>query len=129
MAKQFLLDINTVIYYLNSTLPRKSLDLLDISLVNACNISVITKIEVLGWEAPNPADNIVYEEFIGIASIFSLSDDIVNKTIELRKNYKIKLPDAIIAATAMVENLILVSRNDSDFVKIQGLDYQNPFNW
>ena len=129
MAKQFLLDTNTVIYYLNSSLPEKSLDLLDVSIATSCNISVITKIEVLGWMPPNPSDSVIYEDFIQNASVSPLSEDIVNQTIALRKLYKIKLPDAIIAATAMVQNLILVSRNDSDFVKINGLDYQNPFNW
>lgn len=49
------------------------------------------------------------------------------QTIEVRKNYRIKLPDAIIAATAMVHGFTLVSRNDADFGKITGLKYWNPF--
>ncbi|MBK8704770.1 MAG: PIN domain-containing protein [Saprospiraceae bacterium] len=46
--------------------------------------------------------------------VLSLTDDVVQK---LRKQYKIKLPDAIIAATALVYDLTLVTRNISDFQK------------
>ncbi len=49
------------------------------------------------------------------------------KTVEIRKLYKIKLPDAIIAATAMTNNLILLSRNVSDFNQIDGLNLINPW--
>jgi predicted nucleic acid-binding protein len=50
------------------------------------------------------------------------------KTVEIRKIYKIKLPDAIIAAIALVYNLILVTRNTNDFKNIGGLQLENPFN-
>jgi len=40
---------------------------------------------------------------------------------------KIKLPDAVIAATALVHGLELISRNESDFKKIPGLAVVNPF--
>ena len=51
-----------------------------------------------------------------------------SSSIELRKARKIKLPDAIIAATAIVHDLILVSRNDKDFAAIPSLRYSNPFS-
>ena len=50
-----------------------------------------------------------------------ISQEVTLKTIELRKDYKIKLPDALIAATTLVFNFTLVSRNVSDFKKIAGL--------
>ena len=61
------------------------------------------------------------------ALVIELNDDIVNKTIELRIEYKLKTPDAIIAATALVYNMILITRNLSDFGKVQGLTIINPF--
>jgi predicted nucleic acid-binding protein len=61
--------------------------------------------------------------------LLGLSDEIVNETIELRKTKRMKLPDAIIAATAIVHNLCLVSRNDKDFDKIPNLFYTNPYNF
>lgn len=42
-------------------------------------------------------------------------------------DYKIKLPDAIIAATALANNKILVTRNVDDFMKVKSLEIFNPF--
>jgi predicted nucleic acid-binding protein len=50
----------------------------------------------------------------------------VNKTIAIRKSKTIKLPDAIIAATALTYSLILVTSNTSDFKNIQGLNVIDP---
>lgn len=61
------------------------------------------------------------------SNVFSLYDEVVEKTIELRRLYKVKLPDAIIAATAIVFELTLISRNDKDFIQIPELKYINPF--
>ncbi|MFY8003432.1 MAG: PIN domain-containing protein [Chitinophagaceae bacterium] len=48
-------------------------------------------------------------------------------TAELRKNFKIKLPDAIIAATAIVNELTLITRNTNDFKHINILRTINPW--
>jgi predicted nucleic acid-binding protein len=45
----------------------------------------------------------------------------------LRKKYKIKLPDAIIAATAIVNDFTLISHNFKDFLKITELHFINPY--
>jgi hypothetical protein len=50
----------------------------------------------------------------------------LKKTIEIRKTYKTKLPDAIIAATAMVYGFTMISRNLKDFKDITGLEVVNP---
>ncbi|GAO27811.1 hypothetical protein [Geofilum rubicundum] len=52
---------------------------------------------------------------------------IVVKTIELRKIIKIALPDAIIAATALVYDLTLLSRNTKDFIDVPNLKIRNPW--
>ena len=52
---------------------------------------------------------------------------IVAKTIQLRQKQKIKLPDAVIAATALVDGLKLISRNTKDFKNIKGLEIVNPY--
>lgn len=56
------------------------------------------------------------------SNVIPLHDAIVQKTIEFRKTYKIKLPDAVIAATTLVHGLTLITRNISDFEKIQELE-------
>lgn len=58
--------------------------------------------------------------------VLGLSDDIVEQTIEIKKENKIKTPDAIIAATAILNQLTLILRNTKDFYEIDGLEVLNP---
>nr|MBK9650605.1 PIN domain-containing protein [Bacteroidota bacterium] len=53
---------------------------------------------------------------------------IADQAILLRQEYKIKTPDAILAATAILGDYTLVSHNDKDFKKIVSLKYLNPFS-
>jgi predicted nucleic acid-binding protein len=85
------------------------------------NVSVITKIEVLGFNAPLEHYQLL-SNFINDATVVNLTDEIVDLTINIRKKHRTKLPDAIIAATAMGHNLILITRNISDFKDIEGLE-------
>ena len=62
------------------------------------------------------------------AIVLQLSNAIVEKTIEIRKSVRIKLPDAIIAATALVHGYTLLTRNVSDFSNVTGLTVINPFS-
>jgi predicted nucleic acid-binding protein len=90
---------------------------------NEPNISIINKIELLGFSIVTP--EII--EFTDSTNIINLTEDVANQTISLRKKCKIKLPDAIIAATALVYNLTLISRNSRDFDGIDGLEFVNPY--
>ncbi len=47
--------------------------------------------------------------------------------IEIKQIAKIAIPDAIIAATTLTNNLILVTRNENDFKKIGKISIYNPF--
>jgi len=60
--------------------------------------------------------------------VLELNENIKNKAIEVRRNYKIKLPDALIAATALVHDLELITRNTKDFENIKELKVKNPWN-
>ena len=90
------------------------------------HISVISQIEVLRFN-DTPANEKVLADFVDSSVIYPLSPGIVQRTIELCKHSKIKLPDAIIAATALSENLILVTRNTDDFKSILALELLNPW--
>ena len=91
----------------------------------SCQISVITRIELLSWNTNEETTKLIHE-FIRISKEFGLTEEIIIKTGEMRRNKKIKLPDAVIATTAMINDLILVSDNDKDFGKIEHLRYINP---
>ena len=126
MGQQYLIDSNTVIDYLSGKLPHNGMLFLDQLINNIPNISVITKIEVLGYKTAIEA-SLLLNSFVDDSAVYDLSDEIVKKTIEIRKEHKIKIPDAIIAATAMTHGLVLVSRNDKDFKIINGLEVSNPY--
>jgi predicted nucleic acid-binding protein len=59
-------------------------------------------------------------------TILDLTEKVVDMTISIRRNYKIKLPDAIIVASALVYDLILIIRNTSDFKNIVELNMIDP---
>jgi toxin FitB len=86
------------------------------------HLSVINRMELLGFQDV-PA---TIQEFADTARIYPLDDEVEAKTIALRKLYRLKLPDAIIAATAMVHDLKLLTRNTKDFDGIDGLQVVNP---
>ncbi len=128
MGTAYLLDTNTVIYFLDDLLPEKSMDFIEEKLDESGSfISIISKIELLGWQAPSQRALQKVANFVADSITLPLTDLIADKTIELKQNQKIKLPDAVIAATALVNDLTLISRNDDDFRKIPGLKYLNPF--
>jgi predicted nucleic acid-binding protein len=127
MGKRYLIDTNIAIYFLDGHLPPSSLPFLSAVFNQERNMSVITKIELLGWNFPNPNKSDISYAFVDQSNVLPLSENIVNKTIEIRQRYKIKLPDAVIAATAIVHDFTLISRNDKDFSNIKELQYFNPF--
>jgi predicted nucleic acid-binding protein len=117
MGKGYLIDSNIVIDYSAMRIPKKGNVLLSKCIDDRPVISIITKIELLGYHSVTKE----VRDLVTASLIVGLTDEIVNKAIEIRKNHKIKLPDAIIAATAISLDLTLLSRNTSDFNKIEDL--------
>jgi len=66
-------------------------------------------------------------KFINASEVFALEESVILKAIEIRKTHKTKLPDAIIAATALVNELTIITRNTKDFDKIERLEVLNPY--
>lgn len=122
---QFLIDTNAVIDYLGKKLPLSGMDFMNRIVDAIPNISVITKIEVLGFNASEEHAQLLFN-FMEDATILDLTSSIVDVSIDIRKKSKTPLPDAIIAATAIVYDLVLITRNISDFKNIQGLNVINP---
>ncbi|HJH27891.1 MAG TPA: hypothetical protein C5S37_14280 [Methanophagales archaeon] len=72
--------------------------------------------------------NILIYHFADTINVISLSNEIGDLTVDIRRESKIKLPDAVIAATALNNDLILVTRNDKDFKDVKELEVYNPFS-
>lgn len=78
--------------------------------------------EMLGYPGISPEDITRINSFLDETSIIELTADVKTKTIELRQFYNIKLPDAIIAATAICQNIPLISA-DGIFKRIEALNF------
>ncbi|HCC37208.1 MAG TPA: PIN domain nuclease [Treponema sp.] len=126
MESQYLLDSNVVIGYLAGRLPDSGMKTVSAIVDRIPHISVISQIEVLRFN-DTPENEAILNDFVEMSVIHPLSSDIVLRVIALCKQRKIKIPDAIIAATALVENMILVTRNIDDFKNITGLEFLNPW--
>ncbi len=117
----YLVDTNIAIYYFGLLLAKKSEVLLEEIINNQYYISVINRIELLGNKGISVQEQAALDSFINHGIIHNLNDEIILETIKIRKNYSIKLPDAIIAATCLVNNCVLVTNNAKDFEKIERL--------
>ena len=83
--------------------------------------------EVLGYRFSNNTERKIVEELCKNLPVIKLDREIVEKVIQIRQQNKIKLPDAIILATALVNHFTLVTANVSDFSNIgNNLKIFNP---
>ena len=128
MGKRYLLDSNTIIDYIAGLYSEKAQQWLSQLIDEEINVSIITKIEVLSFDPDKDDNYLILVDFFEASNIFGLTNDIVSKTIQIRQKQKIKLPDALIASTALAKELILVSRNTKDFKNISDLEIINPYD-
>jgi predicted nucleic acid-binding protein len=127
MGIKYLWDTNIVIYYLQQQFSWPAEKFIDKLLTESTPaFSVITELELLCWKTTDEKDRIVLKKFISNAKVFELDTPIKLKTVDLRKSTKIKLPDAIIAATASTYGITLLTSNVKDFKNIDNLSLLNP---
>ena len=128
MGIKHLWDTNTAIYYLQQQFPANAEKYIDDLLKEEKPaISSISEIELLCWKTATENDLEILHNFIHDAFIIELEQPIKIRAAEIRREYHIKLPDAIIAATALIYDFTLLSRNLSDFQKIAGFKIINPW--
>ena len=118
-----LLDSNILIYGADGGEARLDaiLDRTDLS------VASVTCIETLGFHRLSEAERLGLEAVIARMKVLALGDAIVKRAIALRQSRKMGLADAIIAASALVHDLPLVTRNVDDFKHVAGLRIINPF--
>lgn len=81
---------------------------------------------MLGYKDIDNTDAQYFEDLFATMKNHAFDDAITNKVIELRRTVNIELPDAIIAATALANDLILWTHNTEDFKKISDLSLFDP---
>lgn len=113
MIKRYLLDTNAIIYLVSgrlaSPLPEGSY-----------SVSIITEIELLSYAGIFDEEEQKIRDLLFLLERIQLIDSVKDETIKLRRKNRLKLPDAIIAASALIHDLILLT-NDQAFSSIDGL--------
>jgi predicted nucleic acid-binding protein len=122
MGKKILIDTNIAIGYIGNRLNIQLMDKLDDLFNSKYHISVINKIELLGYPNLNKNEEAKFNLLIENSIIHNIDNKIIDETIKIRRKYKIKLPDALIAATCLVNDLAIITLNTKDFDEIEGLD-------
>ena len=78
-------------------------------------------IEMLGYPDLDKNEEAKFNLLIDHSIIHPIDNKTIEKTIAIRKKHKIKLPDAFIAATCLVNDLYILTLNRKDFENIEGL--------
>jgi predicted nucleic acid-binding protein len=123
---QYLIDTNVVSDYLQASMSPNGLKFMDNIIDAVPKLSVISQIELLCWKTDAVMEQNI-KDFIADSVIFNVTNDVITFCVDIRRNYRMKTPDAIIAATAMANGYTLVTGNEKDFAKINGLKIINPF--
>jgi predicted nucleic acid-binding protein len=126
MGQEYLIDTNVISHLFADRLPEKGKEFVTTIINTNFIISVVVEIEALTYH-DTPDKMPLIEEFINMATILQLNSPITKKAIEMRRKHrKLKLGDAIIGATAIIHNLVLITNNVKDFANIKDLKIVDP---
>ena len=115
-GNRFLLDTNAILYILGGD------EALSTLLYNErLYISVITEMELLSYKNITAREKQQIKNFLSDFEIINITEAVKDRTIEIKKNSHLKLPDSIIAATAMVLEISLVT-SDKQFRSVTDLN-------
>jgi predicted nucleic acid-binding protein len=117
-----LLDSNTIIY---ATIPEKE-QLRQFLSKQDISVSAVSYVEVLGYHKLSSVNKQHFEKFFQTTQMFPISDEVIQKASILRQQKKMSLGDALIAATALIHGLTLVTSNVKDFEWIEDLSVLDP---
>lgn len=122
-------DTNSIIFFLQDLLPSpsKAFLLKELNLKKP-QISIITEIELLSWPKISRVEIGNISEFLSNFESIGLTEEIKIVTIQLRKSTGLKIPDAVIAATAITQAVPLLTNNLKDFEKVDFLKILDPMN-
>ena len=91
--------------------------------------SSMTRLETLGYSGLTADDDKALRELLAQFEELQIPALVIDEAIRLRRLYKLKSADAIVAATALLQRAELVTRNTADFKKVQGLSVLDTANF
>lgn len=91
-------------------------------------VSAISYVEVLGYHRLLNEEKLALQQFFASAVVLPITQTVLASAVALRQQRRMTLGDALIAATCLVHNLTLVTRNVSDFAWIADLSVLDPFS-
>lgn len=77
--------------------------------------------ELLSWGKATKVQSEIISKFIDASSIYTLEESVILKAIEIRRNKSMNLPDAIIAATSIVKDMVLITNDGKAFKSLKTL--------
>lgn len=124
----YLVDTNILIHVLAGDLPAGARAAVERIVSAGFAVSVITRIELLGWRGHTTEGYEAARALVGCARQHLLTAPVADRAIDLRRSSGISLADAVIAATALESGSTLVTRNVRDFHGVDGLQVFNTFD-
>ncbi len=106
---KFLLDTNVIIGMYHKSTEVKALFHARQVIINQCAYSAITRMELLGFPSITDIEQQTIKTLLNKMVRIAITDDIEATTITFKQRHRVKLPDAIIASTAIVYNLELLT--------------------
>lgn len=117
----YTLDTNAILYYLKDD--AKAISLLREIIVHDAPIyiSAITELELFAFSGISAQEQTLIEGLLTTVSVIPVDSHMARLASFIRREYRLKVPDSVIAATALFTGSALVTRNTRDFKKITGL--------
>lgn len=122
----FTIDTNILIYYVAGDKQAADFLLKQISSGAVLIIPTIVVAEFLSFPGLKAKEQTFFANLLGQLQIEPLSFEIAQKAGGIRRKYKITLPDAIVAATALQTKTTLLTRNIKHFGRVKEIRVQSP---
>jgi predicted nucleic acid-binding protein len=115
------LDTNAIVYYLKDDTDAVAVLRGVFAQSSPVYVSVVTELELFAFANLSRDEESLIEDLLATMSIIPLDSRIARLAALVRRHYGLKIPDSVIAATAMFTGSTLVTRNTRDFRKIANL--------
>lgn len=123
---KYLLDTNLIIDAVAGCTP--AMEALEMAVGSEwVGYSAITRLELFGYPGLTLGEEEALKIVTGEMDEIDVTSSVVDRAIEIRRTTRSKVPDAIIAATALETGSVLITRNEDDFKAIKGLQIENPY--